>query len=69
MSTITIKGELEINYSGGIIYFDVEDKEVAAKYGAVTVLRICGLPKLIEESAIDITVRKHDPAICSCIKI
>jgi hypothetical protein len=38
-----------------VIYFHTSDKEVAERYGGVTVLRICNLPKPIPVGVIDIT--------------
>jgi len=56
--TTRIPGELEIDHERGVIYFHTEDEEISLKYGGVTILRICGLPKL-RESAIDITLLKN----------
>jgi hypothetical protein len=53
--TTKIQGELEIDRDRGVIYFHTSDKEVAERYGGVTVLRICNLPKPIPVGVIDIT--------------
>lgn len=53
--TVKIQGELEIDQDRGVIYFHTEDEEITLKYGSVTILRICRLPKPIPESALDIT--------------
>jgi hypothetical protein len=50
-----IPGELEICHKRGVIYFHTTNEEIAQKYGSVTILRICQLPKPIPQRAIDIT--------------
>jgi hypothetical protein len=50
-----LPGELEICHKRGVIYFHTTDEEIAKKYGSVTILRICQLPKPIPECVIDIT--------------
>ena len=48
MSTV-LNGQLEIDHNRGVIYFHLTDPEDVKKYGTVTVLRICSLPKPIPE--------------------
>ena len=57
MSSIKIKGELEIDSERGVIYFHTSDLEVLEKnQGQSTILRICHLPKPIPTSMmLDIT--------------
>ena len=53
-----IKGVLEIDHDRGVLYFHAEDKAIMRKYGSVSVLRICGLPRPIPERALDVTLRE-----------
>lgn len=55
LDTITIPGELEIDPNRGVIYFHTSDEKIAAKYGSVSILRICQLPRPIPPRAMDIT--------------
>jgi hypothetical protein len=52
MSTISIKGELEIDSERGVIYFHA----LEGQFAGATVLRICSLPKPIPtDEQLDIT--------------
>ena len=55
MPTTRIQGQLEIDHDRGVIYFhmggpadpssdDIDYSDMLAKYGTVTILRICRLP-------------------------
>lgn len=51
----TFDGQLQIDNERGVIWFHCNDPEIAEKYGSVSILRICSLPKPIPETALDIT--------------
>ena len=54
----TIKGELEIDYSRGVIYFHLDESEIK-NFCIPTLLRICSLGKIPEKHGlIDITHMK-----------
>ena len=39
--TVTVQGELEVDYGRGVIYFHTKQPGVAALWGAPTILRVC----------------------------
>ena len=41
-----LDGQLEIDRTRGVIYFHLTQEEDIEKYGLVTVLRICNLPRI-----------------------
>lgn len=57
---IRVKGELEIDTDRGVIYFHTSNKKMVKKFGGVTLLRICGLPRPIPEKELDITLLRTD---------
>lgn len=54
--TTRVNGVLEIDHERGVIYFHVSSAANVKKYRAVTVLRICQLPKPIPtNTTLDVT--------------
>ena len=54
--SIKYKGELEVDFERGVIYFHASNHRVQQQYGSITVLRICKLPKPIPtDRQLDIT--------------
>ena len=60
--TTKIHGQLEIDYDRGVIYFHADDGVAISQFGAVSILRICGLYPMLP-GAIDITIRATEPSI------
>lgn len=57
-----INGQLEIDHERGVIYFHTTDHEAAQQFQALTILRICSLPKPIpKDRQIDIA---HMHGVC-----
>jgi len=53
--TDKILGQLEIDHLRGVVYFHASGRRTIARFGAQTILRICQLPVIPEDTAIDIS--------------
>jgi len=48
-----------------VIYFHTSDEEVASKCETLTILRICGLPQVPENLALDVSFVKDGKSLCN----